>query len=434
MTELSAAPRFLSDVYEAASQCNKCSLCQAVCPTYVVNPVEWETARGRVALVRDAIEGRIELRDIADGPLSSCLTCDNCVAACAPRVPTARIVSRARQELHDQEGHPWGQTFLLRSILASPGGMRMAHRLSRAAQVTGIHAVARRTGLLRLLGTAGALAEIAGPLPRHTARRRAAHLPPTAPPARGRVAVMTCCYQNMVAPEATVATLRVLHANGWDTVVPDLGCFGLPAKSLGDRDAAQEMAVRTVTALRDLDVDHVVGDTASCIAHVQGYGDVLGDDRDLAGDARDLASRAELASSFLSRTGLRAELGALRWTVALDLPCSLPIDGPERDQLPRLLTQVPKLRLVPLHEAAMCCGGPGAYAVQQPERSEAVLDRKYENIVASGADVVVTENVSCLLQLRRGAVDHGSTVRVVHLMEVLDAAITAAQRRKPLVG
>src|ERR1700737_1606325 len=91
--------RFLADVYEAASECNKCSLCQATCPAYVVNPVEWETARGRVSLIRDAIEGRLELRAIADGPLSTCLTCDNCVAACAPRVPTGHIVSRARQEL-----------------------------------------------------------------------------------------------------------------------------------------------------------------------------------------------------------------------------------------------------------------------------------------------------------------------------------------------
>ncbi|HBV94378.1 MAG TPA: hypothetical protein DEG26_06730, partial [Chloroflexi bacterium] len=99
-------PRFLADVYEDLSRCNKCSLCQAVCPTYQVNPVEWETARGRVALIRDAIEGRLELREIADGPLSTCLTCDNCVAACPPRVPTAQIVSRARQELHEQEGYP----------------------------------------------------------------------------------------------------------------------------------------------------------------------------------------------------------------------------------------------------------------------------------------------------------------------------------------
>src|SRR5947209_7756439 len=97
-------PRFLAEVYDAASLCNKCSLCQATCPTYIVNPVEWETARGRVSLIRDAIEGRLELRDIAEGPLSTCLTCNNCVAACAPAVPTADIVTAARAELHEQEG------------------------------------------------------------------------------------------------------------------------------------------------------------------------------------------------------------------------------------------------------------------------------------------------------------------------------------------
>ena len=172
VTDLAVPPRFLEDVYQAASECNKCSLCQAVCPTYVTNPVEWETARGRVSLVRDAIEGRIELRDIADGPLSTCLTCDNCVAACAPRVPTAWIVSRARMELHEQEGHPWGQSMAFRSVLPRPGVLRFLHGLSRAAQVTGLHAFARKTGLTRWLGTGGALMEHVGPLPRKTAYQR----------------------------------------------------------------------------------------------------------------------------------------------------------------------------------------------------------------------------------------------------------------------
>src|SRR4030088_245830 len=180
-------PRFLADVYEAASECNKCSLCQATCPTYVTNPVEWETARGRVSLVRDAIEGRIELRDIADGPLSTCLTCDNCVAACAPRVPTALIVSRARMELHEQEGHPWGQTFAFRAILRRRGAMRSLQRLSRAAQGTGLHSLVRKTGLSRWLGAGGALMEHVGPLPRQTAYRRARNLPDATEPVRGRV-------------------------------------------------------------------------------------------------------------------------------------------------------------------------------------------------------------------------------------------------------
>jgi len=419
-------PRFLADVYEDLSRCNKCSLCQAVCPTYQVNPVEWETARGRVALIRDAIEGRLELREIADGPLSTCLTCDNCVAACPPRVPTAQIVSRARQELHEQEGYPRGQRWLLRTVLPRPGGTRTLHRLSRAAQVTGLHAAARRLRITRLMGTVGAMAERVGPLPRRRADQRIAGLPAVTPPVRGRLGFLLCCYQNLVAPEATEAAMRVLLANGFELEVPRLGCFGLPAQSLGDGRAVREMAGRTVSALTGLGVDGLVSDVASCAAHVRRYGGILGGDMELGDAARQVADAIDLASAHLERVGWRAPLGPLPWHVTIDEPCSLPLEGPSRRVASALLSRIPELRITPLHEAAMCCGGPGSYATSQPGHSDAILARKFENVVATGAGVLVTENVSCLVQLRAGARWHAPGVRVMHLMEVLDAAIAAA--------
>ncbi|MGD0833475.1 MAG: (Fe-S)-binding protein [Candidatus Dormibacteria bacterium] len=427
MTDVAVPPpRFLADIYQAVSECNKCSLCQAVCPTYQVNPVEWETARGRVSLIRDAMEGRLELGDIADGPLSTCLTCNNCVAACPPRVPTAEIVGRARQELHEQEGYPLGQSWLLRGLLPHPWGMRLLHRLGRAAQVTGLYGVAQRLRLLRLLGTAGGMAELAGRLPHRRADQRVAGLPAVTAPVRGRVAFLICCYQNIAAPGATEAAMRVLLANGYDLEVPRLGCFGMPAQSLGDRHAEIDMAVRTTTALGPLRVDALAGDVASCIGHVQGYGRILGDDRLLGADARRVARSTDLASALLAERGWRAPLGPLPWTVAVDTPCSLPLDGPARGVARSLLERIPELRITPLAESEMCCGGPGAYAASQRWRSDAILARKFENVVRSGAEVLVTENISCLVQLRRGARLHTPQVRVLHLMEVLDTAIAAA--------
>ena len=440
------APRFLADIYEDVSRCNKCSLCQAVCPTYQVNPVEWETARGRVALIRDAMEGRLELREIADGPLSTCLTCDNCMAACPPRVPTAAIVARARQELHEQEGYPRGQRWLLRRVLPRPGGTRTLHRLSRAAQVTGLHAAARGLRITRWMGTVGGMAERIGPLPRRRADQRVAGLPAVTPPVRGRLGFLICCYQNLVAPEATEAAMRVLLANGFELEAPELGCFGLPAQSLGDGPAVQEMAKRTVTGLAGLGVgsvrgagdgrtvqgaagsavDGLVGDVASCVGHVRRYGRILGDDPALGDAARRVAGATDLASVHLERAGWRAPLGPLAWHVTIDEPCSLPIDGPERGVARALLARIPELRITPLQEAAMCCGGPGSYATGQPEHSDAILARKFEHVIATGADVLVTENVSCLVQLRVGARRHAPQVRVMHLMEVLDAAVRAA--------
>jgi glycolate oxidase iron-sulfur subunit len=422
-------PRFLADIYEDASRCNKCSLCQAVCPTYVVNPVEWETARGRVSLVRDAIEGRLELRDIADGPLSTCLACNNCMAACAPAVPTAEIVTRARQELQAQEGHPFLQTLALRGILPHPLVLRLIHGAGRAAEVTGLLPLARRGGVTRWMGLPGGFAEHLGTLPRRTAYRRARGLPGPQQSARGRLGFVMCCYQNLTAPEATEATLRVLAANGYEIVVPTLGCTGLPAKTLGDRDAMLEMARKTVEILRELRVDALVGDVASCTMHVRDYGHLLADDRFLATDARRLSESLRLASDLLADAGMLAPLGRLRWTVAIDEPCALPHGSPERSAPRRLLSQIPGLRQVPLEEAAMCCAGAGAYFHSQPERSAAILARKFEHVVASGAEVLVTENISCLNQLREGARRHAPHVRVLHVFEVLQASIEAEQRR-----
>ncbi|GAC1342950.1 MAG: (Fe-S)-binding protein [Candidatus Dormibacteria bacterium] len=422
-------PRFLADVYDAAAQCNKCSLCQAVCPTYVTNPVEWETARGRVSLIRDAIEGRLELRDIEDGPLSTCLTCDNCVAACAPRVPTALIVSRARQELHDQEGHSFGQRFALHSILPRPGMLALLHGLSRASQVTGFHWLARKTGLTSLLGTAGAYMAHDGPLPARTAYHRVGELPAAEAPVRGRLGFLVCCYANLATPAATEATMRVLLGNGFELDVPRLACSGLPAKTLGDRDAMLEMGVGNLQRMRGMEIDALVGDVASCIRHYQDYGSFLGDDPDVGTEARQVSSLTRTASQFLAEAGVTAPLGPLRWTVAFDEPCSYPHDRAVRQAPYALLNQVPGLTVVPLHEAEMCCAGAGSYFHRQSERSQAILRRKFENVLASGAEVLVTENVSCLTQLRAGARQYAPRLRVLHLFEVLEASMESARRR-----
>jgi len=426
-------PRFLADMYQAASECNKCSLCQATCPAYVTNPVEWETARGRVSLIRDAIEGKLELRDIADGPLSTCLTCDNCVAACAPRVPTGHIVSRARQELYAQEGHPWGQSFVMHSVLPHPGVMRFLHGISRVAQVSGIDWLFRKAGIYSALGTPGAFAEHTGPLEQHTAYHRARSLPAAAAPVRGRVGFLTCCYENIATPAATEAAMRVLLANGFEVTVPELACSGMPARTLGDREAMHEMALGNTARLADLEVDAFVGDVAACVGHYREYGEIAGDDRLLGSQAQRIGRSTWLTSRFLDEQGWRAELGAVRWKVAIDEPCSLPIDGPDRGAMRRLLERVPHLQVVPLTEAEMCCGGAGTYFARMPERSAAILQRKFENIKASGAQVVVTENVSCLTQLRAGAAVHAPGVRVLHLMELLAESIAVAERRRAVL-
>src|SRR5207245_3335616 len=132
------------------------------------------------------------------------------------------------------------------------------------SQATGVDALLRRTGLTRWMGAAGALMEHVGPLDKRTAYARARAIPGPEGRVRERLGFLVCCYQNLADPAATESVMRVLTANGFGLVVPELACSGLPAKNLGDREAMLDMGVRNVEKLRELSVDPFVGDVASC--------------------------------------------------------------------------------------------------------------------------------------------------------------------------
>src|SRR2546425_4917308 len=87
-----------------------------------------------------------------------------------------------------------------------------------------------------------------------------------------------------------------------------------------------------------------------------------------------------------------------------------------------LLAAIPELELIPVAEADWCCGSAGTYNATQPDLARAVLDRKVGHILRSGADVVVTANPGCLMQIQAGLRAAGSRVTVVHLMDLLDQA------------
>jgi glycolate oxidase iron-sulfur subunit len=103
-------------------------------------------------------------------------------------------------------------------------------------------------------------------------------------------------------------------------------------------------------------------------------------------------------------------------------PCHVVHGQKIRTQPRRLLAQVPGLRVVDLWESDWCCGSAGIYNLTQPEMATRLLHRKVRHILATGAEAVVTANPGCILQIEAGLRVHGSPVRVLHLVEVLDQA------------
>ncbi|HEY7517876.1 MAG TPA: heterodisulfide reductase-related iron-sulfur binding cluster [Methylomirabilota bacterium] len=417
---------------EGVNQCVHCGLCLAYCPTFSELGTEMDSPRGRIFLIKSLAEGRIGLTDSSVQHLSLCLDCRACETVCPAGVPYGRLIEAAKAEI--ERARPGG--LLRRAFRWTNFGLLLGHpRLLAAAaaglrlyQASGLQWLVRRSGIVRVLpGTLPAWEALLPTLPR--ARERAplaAHMPAQGA-RRGRVAMLTGCVQAVAFGAHNRATARVLARNGWDVLAPpEQGCCGALNVHGGDHARAVEMARRTIDVFERAGVEAVVVNTSGCGAHMKAYGALLADDPAYAERARRFAACVRDVSEFLAATPLRGPLAAVPMTVTYHDPCHV-VHGQKIRSAPRqLLAQLPGLRVVDLPEADWCCGSAGIYNLTQPEMAARLLRRKVAHVTSTGAEAVVTANPGCILQIQQGLREAGSTVKVLHLVEVLDRAYGGA--------
>jgi glycolate dehydrogenase iron-sulfur subunit len=413
---------------DGVNQCVHCGLCLAYCPTFAELGTEMDSPRGRIFLIKALAEGRIALSEGTVRHLSLCLDCRACETVCPAGVPYGRLIEAAKAEIEHQRPGGIGRR-LFRSLnfgilLGRPAMLRAAAMALRLYQVSGAQALARATGLVRMLpGTLPAWEALIPPIPRARDRQRLPPLIAAEDPRRARVALLTGCVQSVVFGAHNRATARILARNGVDVVVPSgQGCCGALNAHGGDHAGALAMARRTIAAFEEERVDAVVVNTSGCGAHMKAYGTLLEADPVWAARACRFSASVQDISEFLAREPLRGTLQAVPMTVAYHDPCHVVHGQKIRTQPRQLLAQVPSLKVVPLVESDWCCGSAGIYNLTEPEMADRLLRRKIDHVLASGAEAVVTANPGCILQIEKGLRERGSPVRVLHLVEVLDRA------------
>jgi glycolate oxidase iron-sulfur subunit len=409
--------------YQLLLDCVHCGLCTAACPTYVELGDENDSPRGRIYLMRGVIDGRLPLDEHVRGHLDLCLDCRACETACPSGVQYGKLIEPFRVEMERTAGgraksDDWFHRFILFGMFPYPEKMRKALIPARIAQALKLDRLAERLGLLRLLP------------PR--LRRMARMLPvlkPAEPPLpavlpakgkqRARVAFFTGCVSDAMFRHTNWATARVLQENGCEVVVPpSQGCCGAIHFHAGSSEPARELADANVRAF-DLDqVDAVIVNVAGCGAMLKDYGHHWAD-ADQSGRS-DLAAKVRDVHEFLDELGLIPPTGRLDITATYHDACHL-AHAQQITQQPRnLLGQIPGLTLKPLPETDLCCGAAGTYNLTQPEMSERLSRRKLDNILSTGASVVVTANAGCLLQIAQEARHAGHRLDVLHPMDLLD--------------
>ena len=406
---------------ELLSRCVHCGFCLPTCPTYAVLGVEMDSPRGRIRLMQTVWDGRVDVAgDEFAKHIGQCLDCRACETACPSGVEYGKLVEGARSQIESARRHNLAgsviRTLAFRVLITRPPVLALFARLS---------VTARRLGMARVLRLVGArgLGDMLALVPDRASSEALPRVIPAQGARRGRVALFTGCVMRAAFADTNAATARVLARNGIEVVVPEeQTCCGALHAHAGARADAREQAKRNIAALEKLDVDAFIVNAAGCGAHLKEYGWLLKDDPAWRERAERFAVRFKDAAEYLAEAGLVARPGALRARAAYDDPCHLLHGQRIKDQPRALLAQVPGLELLTLVEADMCCGSAGTYNVTQPELSRALLDRKVGHILASGANMLITANPGCQMQIAAGLREAGSAIPVVHLMDVLDRA------------
>ena len=239
---------------------------------------------------------------------------------------------------------------------------------------------------------------------------------------------MLGCVQRVFFDEVNRATARVLAAEGCDVVVPAAqGCCGGLAMHAGVEHDAETMARRTIDAFEEAEVDTIVTNAAGCGSTLKQYGHLLRDDPTYANRATAFAATCKDISEVLAELEPRAPRHPLPLRVAYHDACHLQHAQGISVQPRDVLATIPELEVRDIPEGGLCCGSAGIYSLVEPDAARELGERKAQNVLATGADAVVSSNPGCLLQLQNGLAQAGHPLPARHLVELVDASIAGKE-------
>jgi glycolate oxidase iron-sulfur subunit len=233
------------------------------------------------------------------------------------------------------------------------------------------------------------------------------------------VALFTGCVGDVLFRHTNWATARVLQENGCEVVTPRAqACCGAIHFHAGASRPARDLADANVAVFPPEDCDAVIVNVAGCGAMLKDYGHHWRDDQQEVREP--FARKVRDVNEFLDELGLIPPRGEIRAVATYHDACHLVHAQKVREQPRRLLRQVPGLELRELPESELCCGAAGTYNLTEPEMAGRLASRKLDNILRTGARVVITANAGCLLQIAAEARRRGEPLTIVHPMDVLD--------------
>lgn len=394
--------------------CVHCGFCTATCPTYVLLGDELDSPRGRIYLMKQMLEsGKPPTADTVKH-IDRCLSCLSCMTTCPSGVHYMHLVDHGRAYIEEHYRRPPADQ-LTRWVLQRTIPYPFLFRLSLIGAVLARPFASLMPARLRtMLSLAPASIEAPSPVDRPQSF-------PSAGPRRARVALLTGCAQQVLAPQINEATVRLLTRLDVEVIVPKgMGCCGALTHHMGRERAALDFARANIDAWsRELEkggLDAVVINASGCGTTVKDYGFMLREDPAYAEKAARIAALTRDITELVGELGLPPATNDTDLVVAYHSACSMQ-HGQRITALPKQLLTQAGFTVKDPPEGHLCCGSAGTYNLLQPEIAAQLRDRKVANLESTRPQAIATGNIGCMTQI-----GSGTTIPMVHTVELLDWA------------
>jgi len=417
-------------IFKEATRCVDCYSCNAICP---IIGEEKDSSRGPNLIMqmapyffdpRDRLDRTGFMQELA----AKCLLCGTCAENCPKDLAIDEIIADARAKVVAKKGLPFVKRIFLQALLWSRSFLSFTIKGSSLFRGLLFKKVPEESGL-----------HLRFPVGHLDPRRLLPELakdffldafPREAPAAKenDRVAFFVGCSINYLFPPLGQSTLRVLNRLGVSVFTPEgQKCCGLPAYGAGDLELARRLALANMEAFAKTDSGKIVVSCGSCSSHLKRNVPRLFRD-----EAPELKQRAERFSESIfdlttylatrirevasrEKSSEKPKVQRVTYHDSCHVKRKLGIQ-----EEPRLLLQAAGVELAEMAGSDRCCGLGGSFGLENYELSSKILEHKMEDVEKTGAEVVATGCLGCLIQLQQGIHNRGLKVKARHIIEVLD--------------
>ncbi len=403
--------------FREALFCIKCGRCLDICPVFnsVGGHVYGHIYQGGLGAILTAF---LDSTDNAEDLATLCMGCMACKEICPVRIDIPHLVTQLKTKLVKEKGLAWKSRLALRSVLKYPKRLARAIKIGSYLQWPFTNKYSMIKWLPYPLNSLARTISLPA-LSRHPLPDRLKKYLPLKTGTHPKIAVFAGCVVNYAYPELGEKAMAMLREYGAEPYYPQIqACCGAPAFYAGDIESAISLAKTNVAAMEEGNPDYIVTLCAGCAVMLQQYPSLL-TEPEWKHQAKAMSDKIRDFSQLILELSPSSEKKPLRnKQVTYHDPCHLK-RGLGIYSQPRKLLEREGFELIEMADADICCGFGNGIVLHYPELSNSVLQRKLDNIEATGVDTVVTNCAPCLVQIRGGLDKRKSNIKVMHSAELL---------------